>query len=468
MPPVLPRRRFAGLLLAGLVLRLMALPLPGTGDVLIWKTWSYNAVVSGETTLYGVGSRVPELVYRHLPFAVDYPPVSLYALGVAGRAYHALAPDMPDTAWFTAAVKVPPLLAEAALTVLLFLAGRRMAGESAGRALALAYWLNPAVLLVTAALGYLDPLFALPAVGALIAAAAGRTWASGALLAAAALTKAQGVLVAPVVAMAVVAATPRDGARWWTLAALRVGETAAGAALAAVGILFPFAAAGSLGNVAAAMRTLAEHDMLSGQAANVWWLVTWLLRAFDALPDVGAWRAFTMLPGVLAISRAVELGYPNPRVVGLVLMSAAWLWALWRQGRATDLALLAGSGAFLVHSYFVLAAQVHENHLYLAIPLAVVAAVGRPSWRGVAFGLTVVQTLNLYLFYGFSQGAPPLLDIPRSVTGVDAVVVLSVANVALLAWHARVLYAQRGLSAGALRAETGGWRGPGRLVLRKP
>ena len=105
-----------------------------------------------------------------------------------------------------------------------------------------AYVLNPALLLGGSALGYLDPIILLPAVGALVAAATGHTWLTGALCAAAALTKPQGVFVAPVAALAVVNLTwDRTG---WAAErlALRLGETAAGASLVAVAVLFPFLA----------------------------------------------------------------------------------------------------------------------------------------------------------------------------------------------------------------------------------
>jgi hypothetical protein len=463
-------RLVAALLLTGLVLRILALPLPGTGDVAIWKTWGYNAVLSGETVLYGVGGHPPqrrELTYLggDLHFAIDYPPLAVYALGLAGRLYHAFSPEMPDTAAFTAIVKLPGLAAEIGLAWVVFAAVRRLVGAERSRLAMLACWLNPALLSSGSVLGYLDPLFLLPAVAAVVAAAAGQTWLTGALFAAAVLTKAQGVLLVPIVALAVVGTTRTTAGRYAERVALRLGETAAGAALTTVVVVSPFAVAGTLPNLAAGLRSLGEHDMLSGNAANAWWIVTWLIRGFDALPDVGAWQAFTALPRILAISVVSDLGFPNPRAMGLLVTGAAWLWALWRARRARDLWLLAGVGAFLVHAYFVLAAQVHENHLLLAIPLAVLAAVGRPSWARVAVVLTAIQALNLNLFYGFSEGIAPNLAIPRSVTVIDAVVVLSVVNVAALIWHARVLLAQTGLSPRPARAETStqraapaGWR----------
>ncbi len=453
-------RVFIALIALGAALRLIALPLPGTGDVLIWKTWTYNAVASGETTLYGIGGQPPEhraLAYHSIRFPVDYPPLVLWELGLAGRVYHAMAPGMSDTSAFTALVKLPSVVADVGLAALLYLAGKRLAGIGGARCAALAWWLNPAALLSGATLGYLDPLFALPAVAAVMAAAAGSTWLAGSLIAVSVLTTAQGLIVAPVIVVGVVANTPlgpfgRAATRHAGRVARRLGETAAGGLGAALAIVAPHAIAGSLPNMAFALRTLGEHDMLSKNAANLWWMVTWVLRVADSIGEVGAWRAMTALPRILAISSVMNPGYPDPRLVGLVLTAAAWGWALWQARRARDLSLLAGLGAFLVHAYFVLSAQVHENHLFLAIPLAVLAAIGRRGWARVALVLTAIQVLNLNFFYGFSEGIEPGFAIPRTLTLVDGVVLLSAANCAALFWHGWTLRRETRPEPGSLAA----------------
>ena len=51
---------------------------------------------------------------------VDYPPVALYALAATGAAYQAFSPAFDNTRWLTAAIKLPALLSEIALTWLLW------------------------------------------------------------------------------------------------------------------------------------------------------------------------------------------------------------------------------------------------------------------------------------------------------------------------------------------------------------
>src|SRR5205085_2385185 len=146
----------------------------------------------------------------------------------------------------------------------------------------------------------------------------------------------------------------------------------------------PVVIAGGWTNMAQALSRLATHDMLSANAVNLWWIVGYVLRAWYSMHDLGVWAALTAPAKILNISRVIEIGYPNPRPIGMVLVIAATAWALWIGARAhvarrtsPDLWLMAAVGAFAVHAYATLAAQVHENHLFAAVPLLVLAAAGR-------------------------------------------------------------------------------------------
>ena len=84
----------------------------------------------------------------------------------------------------------------------------------------------------------------------------------------------------------------------------------------------------------------------------------------------------------------------------------------------------------------VWAAQVHENHLALALPFAALALVNGTRARWIYAGLSVVVLLNPVLFYGAGADMPTLVS--RRITGIDATVVLAAVNVALWVWHTRV------------------------------
>jgi len=420
----LSRTTFAVALAAGLLLRAAALSSAGTGDLTVFKIWMFNAAREPIGGLYGVGGSPPER--RILEFAgaeapVDYPPLSLYELGVAGRLYRLWSHRrFPNTTALNVFVKLPSVAAEAALVWLLFGSVRVRSGDAAARWTAATYWLNPAAIITISALGYVDALYVLPAAAAIVAAVSGYRALAGGLIAAAVLTKAQAIFIVPAVAIAV----------WPNLV-----PAAVGAATATVAIVLPVVLAGAFVNMAQALSRLAQHDMLSANACNLWWIIGYLVRAKASMHDLGAWTAFTMPTRILGISRMIEIGYPNPRLVGIALTSTAAAWALWTARRARDLSLVAALAAFLVHAYATLSAQVHENHLFAAVPLLVLASGGRREFRSIAIAVSAIVALNLNMFYGFGNGVGYAL--PRGITIVDATVVLAVVNCAALWRHAR-------------------------------
>jgi len=421
-------------MIAGLIIRLAALPLPGTHDTVPWRIWSYNAAREGVGRLYGVGGSPPEhraLKYLNAETTVDYPPLALYELGWAGRVYRwTRHGEFPNGRLLFVAMKAPALLADAGFAALLFLVVRRRIGQGAARWATLAYWLNPAVLLDGAVLGYLDPQCVLPAAASLVAATEGWFATAGALGAAAVLTKPQAIVALPSLALVVWHLPGRE-----RLAS--VTRIAAAALLATLIVAGPVIVAGGGANMLQALGRLAGHDMLSGNACNLWWIVGYLVRVQYTVQDYGVWGAIVRPTKILQISRFIDVGYPNPRPIGVALVAIAVLWALWTARRTKDLWMIAAVGAFATHAYATLSAQVHENHLYAAVPLLALAGAGRPAFRPVFLAVSAIFALNLNLFYGIGEDVGYAL--PRGITVVDATVVLAALNCAALVWHARVL-----------------------------
>lgn len=423
---------FAALLVAGAAVRVAGLPLPGTDDVRVWKTWSYNAV-GGVTHFYGAGGDPPVrgvLEYAGERTTVDYPPVALYEMAVVGHLYKRLAPGFPDGPALNAAVKLPGLLAGPLLTAGIFLALRLQTGRTAvAQAGALAYWLNPATILNGEVLGYLDPLVMAPAVWSLILVHRRAFGVAGAALAVTVLTKPQGLLVAPAFAVAA----------WRTGGRSGLVRAAVTAAVASALIVLPFVIAGNTANMRQAfVRSFAQRDILSGYAANIWWIANYVSRAWLLTYEIGFPDAFLVpVRRILAVSSFMNLGFPNPRPFATIVVIALTGWATWRARHATDLALHAALAAFTVHTYFVVAVGVHENHLMLAVPLLVLAATTRTSFRPIFVIVSVVCALGMNLFYGLGLGIG--WAIPRMITPVDLSVILSAVNTAALVWHGRIL-----------------------------
>ena len=409
-------RAFRVLLLAGLLLRIVGLPLRGTDDFNVWKLWTHAGSIR-VTTMYGVGGNPPEravLKWGNRSGTVEYPPATLYALAAVGDAYRAYDPYYQDGPALNAAVKLSILLGDIGLCLALWALMRRCS-EDAARVAVLFYWLNPAAILDGAFLGYLDPWLGALTMSSLLALVAGRFALCGALLALTALTKLQVLLVLPMFALVFVNGVDRR--RWW-----RGGLAAvAAAALTTALVVAPFVRAGAFSNMVQGAGRAFHHDMLSAEYANVWWVLTWVLRGWESPVHI------------LGISRAVALGIPNPRLIGTALGGGAMLWGFWR-ARAGSLAVALASGAFAVHAYTLLSVQVHENHLYLALPLMAAAGAVLPRLRGPYALASVVCLLNLYLFQGLGKDVPLP---PRDLAGVDATVLLAFVNVGAVVWHAR-------------------------------
>ena len=415
----------AAALVAGALARALLLPLEGSVDVGSWKAWSFSGSYDA-TALYGVGGHPPER--RLLPWqgggtTTEYPPLALYEISAMGRIYRSIDHSFSDSPLLTVLIKTPGIVAEIVLVIFLLTSGRRLVGPGA-RWLAVAFWLNPAVILNGAALGYLDAQMAVPATIALVMACAGRPGVAGALLAIAVMTKAQALFVGPVVLLAVIRARRGAMARAFASFAL------AGAGVV-VGLVVPVVLRGAWPNMVQAVGRLAAHDMVSGYGLNVWWIVTWLVRAQYSM-DLGLVGALTAPVKILQITRFVEVGYPNPKPLGSAIVVALLVWGIWRWRRGTTPAGWAGLAGWSVFAYAMFSAQVHENHLYLAVPMFALAAAWDPSWRAIFYAVSLTTAFNMYIFYGLSGGWPPVID--RTWTGVDMSVLVAFANVALFGW----------------------------------
>jgi hypothetical protein len=433
---------FLALILASAVLRLASLPSPGTHDVDVWKNWSY-AGSHDPIRVYGIGGSPPTrgvVRYGNAVTTVDYPPVAIYELGLAGRVYGALYQDYPDTWRLTAAVKLPGFFAGLALTAALYLGVRRITGrQDRAQWAALAYWINPATILNGEVLGYLDPLVMAPAVGAFLLAGTGRPALGGACLAVALLTKPQAILVGPAFLLAVWhEGGPRASAR----------TALAGAATSAL-LVLPYALAGALPNMWLAFGSWStRRDIMSAYAANLWWIVTWVTRAYYSIKDFGFPQAYLVpVRRILQISSFTRVGLPNPRPIALGLLVAALGWAYWRARRARGLDVLVALAAFTVHAFFVLSVNVHEHHMMMMVPLLALAAALRPAFRGPFYAVSLVCALNMNLVYGFGMGWG--YAIPRTLTPIDATVVLAFVNLGVFAWNGRVLSREAGLASAA-------------------
>lgn len=418
--------------MAGLLVRVAALPLPGTEDVDVWKIWSFAGSYDA-TGVYGIGGDPPErrvLRYGTRYTTVDYPPLALLEMAVVGRVYRALNPLYENTWRLVLLLKLPGLVAGALLAWTLWWFVRLWTGdERSARWAALAFWLNPAAILNAEVLGYLDPLMMLPAVGAFALLAAGWPMAAGASCAAALLTKPQAMLVVPAFLLAV---ARRDSWR-------AVGRATVGAATVFAAVLMPFAAAGALPNMWLAFGSwYGRRDILSGNAANIWWVANYLCRAWNRLADLGFPQAYLIpVARVMAVSTFMDMGLPNPRPFATAAILLVCAWAAWCVRARRDITAHIGLAAFTVHTFFVLGVGVHEHHQMLSVPLLACLAALDTRYRRLFAAVSLIVALNMNLFYGLGRGWD--VAVPRMSTPIDLTVLVALVNSGALAWHGWLL-----------------------------
>jgi hypothetical protein len=324
------------------LIRILLMPRLGYApDIHFWKSWLSYSTVHGIANVYSL----------QMP-GQTYPPVFLYLLWLLGRLYLYIWPAAVDSAWLTAFVKIPSVIADLVAALLLARLARRGKAGVGPRGAAALMALHPALIWLSAYWGQVDILHGGFAAGAWYAALCGATGASGALLALGVLTKPQGLIILPAAAVLI---ARRSGARGLARA------FTIGAATAAV-VCLPFLIAGygrRLYEIYAGAGSV--YPVLSLKAFNPWWIATVFVGATRG-------RAFP------SDANPVLLGI-TPHAIGIVLFLGATGWIATRCARRPD-----GPRAWRLLTlqwlaFFLLPTQVHERYLAPALVSFAVAAV---------------------------------------------------------------------------------------------
>lgn len=376
---------------AYLLLRWVLATLPGyVYDVKLYKNWALYAARDGVEEVYAQRS------------GMDYPPLYAYILWPLGKVYLAAAPEAAaaldeamilDSPLLTILVKLPCLLFDLAIAGMLVLWTRALprGGEPDRwtRLLPWFYLLNPAVLFDSAYWGQPDSVHSAFVLAAFLWFARGRTaWPAWVLLTLATLMKPLGAPFFPLLAAVSLA---RTGFR-----ATLVGGLAAGAT--ALLVFAPFLLTGRMAETTKrVVGDVGAMSYTSTNAHNLWWAL-------------GGWRD----------SHAPWLGPVTPTQFALALLAIFYLGVLLLghrlHGRGWNLAALVPRPnprggitaaqslglAFLVgFGFFMLSTQMHENHMFVVLPLLLpLTALPGPSrrWtRGLFLAATLAVLLNLVL-----------------------------------------------------------------------
>lgn len=437
-------RRFCSLLLLATLIRVIMLPYRGFfDDVQAFVTWGVF-FVHQPLLFYSQGA--------HLSPVPDYPPLAMYLfgllvaidLGVHGLFGKSTPLQVNYSHTLPAIFKLPILLADLALIVVIYAVARRQlsprAAAGAHRAPLLAtaiYAFSPVVLFTGVLWGQIDPIFIVLVVLALLVAWKGQGVASGALFALAVLLKPQPVVLAPLLLVYL----------WRWHGRREALRAMAAMAVVAFVVCLPYLLPPHVdllafqGDLAAWERAV---PFTSVSAFNLWWLL-------------GAQR----LPYT-----APYLGPLSPNILGWGLFFAALAVALAGVWRLRSAGQLFFAAALIATAFFMLTPLQHERYLLPAVALMLLAAIyDRRYW--LFYGLvTLAVTLNAVLVVidpVFSDSKIPYnWGIGRHFlkTHPQVFVVLSALNVALLlamlAWSLR-----EQLAVGRAEAARAGTEAPG-------
>ena len=329
-------------------------------------------------------------------------------------------------------MKLLPVIFEAGIIAVLFASLRRTAGEDRARWAALGYWLNPAAIVCASVGGYLDTLPALPALGAIVAAAGrlargrGRARRERGADETAGRDRPAGCADCRV-----------ERGRGEVAARLKRLTAAAAGGLAVSAILLaPIVGAGVWPNMIFMLKTMGDDQSLSMSAYNLWWLAGHAMTVgYASMRGASVWAALTAPVAYVSFDRAAAHGLPHLRAVGTRARGRRdRLGRCGSDGRAADLPLVAAVAAFSVCSYALLATRVHENHAFLAVPLLAMAAAGRRRFTPVLCAVSAWFTLNV-VFYGITDDGR--FDVPRSFTVIDTTLLVAVLGCVSLARGSR-------------------------------
>lgn len=362
----LRRRDWLLVLGLGLLVRLPFVIWPAFHeDLLVVSNWSRLLVDRGPAHVYVPGA-------DNLDVTANYPPLYLYVLWLIGLLYEWVEPGFTrESALLHPIEKLPGVAGDLAIAGLLLAEGSRRWGRRAGLLAATFFALNPAAIYLSAFWGQVD---CLPSLGMLAAVlAVERGWAArGAVAFGLGLSaKLLAMSLAPVLFVGVV----RHGGPPALARALLAGLATLMAVVA------PFLLAGTLGDMLASFwEFVGWYPWVSAGALNLQYLLT---GAPQLWPDVLDTRA-----AVFGLSYR-QLG---------VLLLAAWLLAvavlLWRSRDPVRLHL---AGALCAMGWFLLPTEVHERHLFPALPFLALLAAGDWRYRLPLVALSAAFSLNLFL-----------------------------------------------------------------------
>jgi Gpi18-like mannosyltransferase len=382
-----------GILLAVIValgfgVRLYLAPAEGYGfDVGVNQGWAHSAVELGLVKSYRI-----QLDGNMLP---NYPPLSLAAFELAGLA---IGPEARTASGrgllFRIAIKIPGMMADAALCLLLFFCVRKFGKSNrAGLLAALVYALHPGVIYDTAVWGQFDALYVVFIVATFLACSRKNWLLMGICFALAILSKPHALLFAPLVLYALVP-------NWKGL----LEVACAGLATLVLGFL-PFVLGGSGTEVLRVYtHAVGYYPNITVGAYNFWWAM-FADKGNDIKDTLPFFDFLSYRTSALVVFGALYAG-----ILGTFQPS------LWKKKEVTDIRMLLPVAALVMQAFFTFNVEMHERYLfpYMALGLPMLFMNGRLACMyiltSVCFYLNLVAILPYSWFDRALFNEFPLLD----------------------------------------------------------
>lgn len=385
-------RAVGGILLAGVMARLLLFPRVGfEQDFLFIISWSEYLVHHSPVTIYDD----PEQLSVKF---INYPPLYLYFLTGIARLFRHFTNGPFYSLGFLALIKSLTLVFEILTGLGLWQWTKKHHGARAGTWALGLYFLNPAMVYVSAYYGQVDAIFAAFLLLAMAAWVENRPAGCGAALALALAMKLQSVAFVPLFFL-----IPLIQKRPRAFACL-----AAGFALTGGAVLSPYILHGKLPALVyeCVVRSIEWGKFVSVGAFNMWYL-----HADPVTPDYRIWGWLYGRDAMLSANPLVMLcTYKN---LGTALFGAAYLAALYGVWKHEKAAAPWIAAMHIGLAFYLLPTKVHERYLFpyfvFAAPLAALGGARRSFY--LAYSSTYL--INLMVIC-------PLFGEVKNVTQIDS------------------------------------------------
>jgi len=166
--------------------------------------------------------------------------------------------------------------------------------------------------------------------------------------------------------------------------------------------------------------------MLSGQALNLNWIVTYLIHIFQPDRDVS-------LAHLGGLNRQIPTGIAPIIFQGYLFVAAALviLWRYWLFQKK-NLSHFLSAATMIFFSHQILNKSAYEKHLFYTVALMLFLYLVRPTKgnRNLVILFDIMTMMNLVFFYGFTGGK----WFNRLFLGVDLTVIFAAYYVVVFAW----------------------------------